>query len=381
MKSPKFKSLEPQNESIFKSPKRVKTNSFSKVGINSGKRFNSPSINSFLEKNNYTIESIITVEEEDTKEKVAKYIKSVSPNGVDFFIELDTPDRHVTKNSDCILVDTKVDKVENESSNIESIKNAFFTLTSDFNFTDCGVILIHVDNYHVLNVDDDYENFEREKSYKELILTTRVDNNNFEMDNEFDTSFSSDFDREIHEGHFTEQDGINIRKCQCGNYSKNKYCRYNNLICYPLIKFSDIESFGTKEIFLDELISFMMEIKNSESYILFDSFEKLASSVENIRSLVYSIEQKHENYVRIESAKHKELYNEYQNSEFVETSFKHNLQNKKNLLEIKNELNKSHNRISSLLTLYYKYKNFSSEVESITSKLEKFEESLNQYEY
>ena len=251
-------------------------------------------------------------------------MKCVSPNGIEIFVELDTPDKHVVNNSGCNVFNTTM-IAEDLETNYESLKTGFFNNVKEYG---CGVVLINDLHYHMLSQDEDFDMDEVCLELDDLSTTTGV--------------------------------------------SESKELKYSNVQCYPLITFSLIENCNNSTNFFQNINEIMRLIRNYEyqtlaesQYVFHENSQKLKTLIENLETLHGSIIENHlyevkKNYESLQSVLDSDYsYNSYDilNSE-------------------RSKCQMSNRKLGKSVCLYHKYKNFNTDLEKLLSKISNFNDQL-----
>jgi len=282
-------------------------------------------INTILEKKKYIMTTVITVRMNEFEDPVAKYVKCISPNGIELIVEIDTPDEHVKKSKNTIINTLIIDNEDDTKYN--SLKSGLFNAIKDYQ---CGIALVKENLYNMISIDNKYEMYE---IYLE-ILNEHVDD-------------------------------LYIIK------TPNKY---HNIQCYPLISLSVLEECEKSDEFLD-LINFVSRtIKDYQYGILLDCQESFKNISFECVSLIEKINVLHQKIILEYKDTVKEDYNNLNN--ILDGNYSYNNFEDFNKFQI--TTHRSNKELSNLIGQYYKYNNFITDFQKLMSNIKIFDEQLRE---
>ena len=281
-------------------------------------------VNTILEKKKYLMTTVITVRMNEFEEPIAKYIKCISPNGIELIVEIDTPDEHVKKSNNAIINTLVVD--EEDDTNYNSLKSGLFNRIKDYY---CGMALVKGNMYNMISIDNNYEMYE---VYLEII----------------------------------DEHGDDI-------YIDNTN-KYHNIQCYPLISLSVLDECEKSDEFLD-LINFISRtIKEYQYGLLIDCQEKLKNLSHECSDIIDKINILHKKTILHCKDNVKSDYNNLKN--ILDGNYSYN--NFEDFNKFQTITYRSNRELSNLIGQYYKYKNFTTEFEKLISNIKNFKEQLEE---
>ena len=324
-RSPIIKTLLPtvdDKKKIFLSPDsdRINGKKIGKKKVNYTK-----CVNTILEKKKYVMTTVITVVMDEVEDPVAKYIKCISPNGIELIVEIDTPDKRVKRSNNTIINTIVVDNEDDTKYN--SLKNGLFNGVKDHYY---GIVLVKENLYNMISIDNNYDMYE---IYLQII------------------------------DEYT--DDINVKKTN----------KYHNIQCYPLISFSVLEECEESNEFLELMNHISRTIKNYQYEILTDCQKNLKNIGEEFSSTIEDINDLHNDIILKFTNVVKEDYNNLK--DILNENYSYN--NFEDFNKFQTVAHRSNRELSNLIGQYYKYKNFITDFNKLISEIKLFQDQLEEH--